>query len=304
MKRKDVSILLSWMFTALLVFSLISCEEKKPPKVETPKLCQRVISMAPSITETLFAMGMGDRVAGVTRFCKFPKETANIAKVGGYMDTDYEAILTLKPDLVVLLNSHTEAEKKLKGMGIDTLKVGSTTINDIVLAFMKIGSRCGEIEVAQKESDFIKNNIAKMLTKTASLKKKTVLIAVGRQSESGGVKDVFVAGKGGFYDRLIDIAGGTNIIKSDAAAFPKLQLEGIITLNPDIIIEIAVGKTGKEEQLKKEWNTLSMLKAVKNHNVHIITEDHAAIPGPRLLKTAEDFLNIIHPEVRKMEGRK
>ncbi|MEN6355542.1 MAG: cobalamin-binding protein [Armatimonadota bacterium] len=257
----------------------------------------RIVSLAPSITETVFALGAGDRLVGVTRYCCYPPEAKKIAKIGGYIDPNFEAIVRLKPDLVIVTVENKESAKKLTDLGLRVLTVNQNTIPGIIASITKIGHTIGADDRANKLVSGIQGRIDEVKRRTKGLNRPSVLISIGR-SMGGGVSEIYVAGKNNFYDEIIGIAGGRNAYDSNIAKTPALSGEGITRLNPDIIIDLAPGK-GKNriEKSVGEWNTLSHVSAVKNNRVYTLTSDYVVVPGPRFIETLEDIARAIHPEI-------
>jgi iron complex transport system substrate-binding protein len=266
--------------------------------VQSGKHYTRIISMAPNITETLFALGLGERVIGVTKFCSYPPEARKKAQVGGFFDPNYEALVALKPDLVILLPEHEQARKYLENLGITTLVVHNRGISEILDTVMVIGKTCGEAKKAEVIISDMKSRIDSIKKKTEGLEKTKVLVSVGRTP--GSVNPVTVAGPNTFYDELIALAGGINAYKGYPVPYPEVSGEGMLRLDPDIILDIQPALTGMgitEAEALQDWNKIPEMSAVKNRKVYIMSADYAVIPGPRFIRTLEEMARIIHPEV-------
>lgn len=257
----------------------------------------RVVSLAPSITETVFALGKGNKLVGVTRYCDYPSAAKKIAKIGGYIDPSFEAIVRLKPDLVIVTIENKETVKKLRELGLQVLVVDQNTISGIIGSIKKIGhavdadGRAGEIvsDITRRIDDVKKH--------TKGLNRPSVMISIGR-SMGGGVDEIYVAGKDNFYDEIICIAGGRNAYDSRIAKTPALSGEGITRLNPDVIIDLEPGRQKKEaDKSISEWSILPHVSAVKSKRVYVLTGRYVVVPGPRFINPLEDAAKIIHPEV-------
>lgn len=288
-------------FCILLLFA-IGCRKGDPPgsAAQAGKNYTRIISLAPSITETLFALGLGDRIIGVTKFCKYPPEARKKAQVGGFFDPNYEAVVTLKPDLVILLPEHEQARKYLENLGIATLVVHNRVISEILETITVIGKTCGAEKEAEKIVRDIRKRIDVVKKKTAGLTKKRVMVSVGRTA--GSLDRITIAGQNTFYDELIALAGGTNAYRGYPIPYPEVSGEGMLRLDPEIILdllpELAVQGHSKAAA-KSDWNKIHELSAVKNRRVYVLTADYAVIPGPRFIQTLEEMARIIHPEAEK-----
>jgi iron complex transport system substrate-binding protein len=260
----------------------------------------RIVSLSPSITETLFALGLGDRVAGVTRFCTFPSEARAKPKVGGFLDTDFEALVSLKPDMVILLPSHETARAYLSGLGIRTLTVRNEPVGEILGTITRIGAVCGVTVRADSLVAAMRSRMSAVAAETSGLAKPRVLVSVDRTPGTGSVQTVYAAGGGTWYAELVALAGGRNAY-GGGIAYPELSAEGIVRLDPDVIVDIVpdIGARGTDADVaRKDWNALPEVSAVKNGRVYVLTADYMAVPGPRFVRALDDFARLIHPEVR------
>ncbi len=261
---------------------------------------KRIVSLAPSITETLFALGLGENVVGVTNYCKYPPEVAEKKKTGGYYDTNYEAIMYLKPDLVMLLSVNTKAERYLKKIKIKTLSVDQSNVQGILKSVFVIGAECGVEARAREIVRKLQYRINLVSEKTKSLKHRSVLVVVGKKVSSKCFKEVCVAGEGTFLGELICLAGGVNACRGLNLPYPVVSAEGLLRLQPDVIIDIAPETGSNNDALKekyyRQWRSFTALKAVKNNSVHIVSDDFAAVPGPRFILFLEQMQQMVHPE--------
>jgi len=282
----------SYMGKRLLV------KPKSKTKIQIRGKYKRIVSLAPSITEMLFALGLGDRVVGATEYCDYPKEAIRIPKIGGYYNPNYEAIIALKPDLVVMLPGHKKPKKYLTGLGVNTLVVKNENVNGILESILDIGKMCDAEGKAVEILEGIEKKISQIKPRTKSLKHPTVMVSVGRNMGSGNLQGVYIACNDGFYSSMVTLAGGINACKDHIARFPSISKEGIIRLNPQVIIDMIpdLKKNGwKEENVLKEWASLSV-DAVKNKRVHVFGEGYTVIPGPRFVLIIEKMAQAIHSE--------
>jgi len=252
----------------------------------------RIISFAPSITETLFALSLGDRVVGVSSFCKYPPEVERIPKVGGYTDPNYETVLRLKPDLAILLQEHLQMVDFLKKNEIDYILVDNHDLSSILKSFILIGKKCGKSEKADSLVERIRSAMFRDSAGNTSPPK--VLICVDRYDQGcGKINNAYAAGNETFYSDLLKMTGMDNVVSGSKIAYPQISAEGIIIMNPDIIIDIAMRPgAGASEKSKKDWQSLPMVSAVKNNLVFCLEGDYLTVPGPRILQTLSDFRKI------------
>lgn len=264
---------------------------------------QRIISLSPSTTETLFALGLGDRVAGVTRFCHFPPAARDKPKVGGYFDPNYEAIAALKPDLVIILPEQEKVKEFLNELELKHLTVNNKTIADILSTISTIGQACHAGKAARELVQDIERRIESIREATKNLARPTVLISIGRSLGSGSLQEVYAAGQNTFFNELVVAAGGQNAFTEATPEYPMLSAEGILQLNPDFIFDLVADLSAKnltEAEVITEWHSLGQLKAVQQQQVVVLSADYTVIPGPRFILLLEDFARILHPEVTKL----
>ena len=284
-----------FMISCALLLSGISCRkgDTRGDAPRTGRSSTRIISLAPNITETLFALGLESRVIGVTKFCKYPPEATKKAQVGGFFDPNYEAMVALKPDLVILLPEQEQAKKYLENLGIATLTVHNRLIGEILDTITVIGKTCGKESEAAEMVSGIRSRMETVKKKTESLKRKKILVSVGRTA--GSVEQIVIAGQNTFYDELITLAGGINVYHGYPVPYPEVSGEGMLRLDPDIILDIqpslaAMGLS--EKDARRDWDKIPELRAVKTGNVYILSADYTAVPGPRFIRTLEEMARI------------
>jgi iron complex transport system substrate-binding protein len=270
-------------------------EKADGPDADRPA---RIVSMAPSTTETLFALGLGDRVAGVTRYCDHPPAARKIARIGGYVDPSYEAIVSLNPDLVILLTSHREARPELAQMGIRTLTIPHKTIGDIHESIGLIGNACGAEDRAHALLAEFEERTARVRHAVQGLDRPLVLVCIGRDTGSGQLAGMYMAGHEGFYNEIIDLAGGVNACRDEQVPYPQLSAEGVIRLNPEVIVDLVSNMNPAEKstaEIRKQWNRLRTVTAVRKERVHVIVGNHALRPGPRYVEFLKQLARLLHP---------
>ena len=299
---------LGFLLPIVLVATLIwlrprsgdSTLEPGSPDATRDDLPTRIISMAPSTTETLFALGLGDQVVGVTRYCDYPPEVNEIAKVGGYADPSYESIVALRPDLVILLTSHDEAKRELEKLKIPTIVTPHTTAADIHEAIRLIGTTCGaEARAHELLANLIQRRQA-IAQAVETSRRPRVLLCIGRDTDAGQLAAIYVAGRHGFFDQIISMAGGINAYQNEQVPYPQLSAEGVVRLNPDIIVDLVseIRPNGKTQQeIEQQWNPLRTVPAVRDGRVHVIVGPYALRPGPRYVELLEQLAGLLHVEL-------
>lgn len=253
----------------------------------------RIISLSPSITEILYELGLGDKVVGVTDHCNFPKDVKPKVKIGGYLNINYEAIVLLKPDLIITpVDYGDEIRKVFDKAGIEYVVVNTFTVNGIFDSIEKIGRRNGVEDKAKEVIARMREDINRIQNKAKEKPGRRVMIVIGR--DRGSFENLYIAGKNTFYDELLNILGGKNVYAKDDIRYPTLSLEGIIRLNPDIIIEMLPDcADNKKSEVIAEWSLLGDVNAVKNKKVYVFNGDYVCIPGPRFTLILRDIANIL-----------
>ena len=257
---------------------------------------QRIVSLAPSNTEILFALGLGDRVVGVTDYDDYPPEAKTKTSVGGYVDPNMEVIVSLKPDLILGTEAQSESTyKEIQAQGLTIVGISPKTLDQILDSITLIGKITGAEKEAKTLTDSMQKRIKAVTDKTAKLsadQKPSVFYIVWNDP-------LMTAGKGTFIDELITKAGGINIF-GDQENYPTVSLENVLTANPQIII--AGSGMGEGEDLPYQYATNETLlkdtAARVNNRVYAVNTDITGRPGPRIVDALEEFLADIHPELR------
>ena len=269
-------ILMFLIVTVILVSQCTQNDNSKSPQIKSYK---RIISLMPSNTEILYALGLGENVVGVSSFCEYPPDASNKTKVGGYMDLDFETLIALNPDLVVGMPAQSEVLSKLEALNITTMEVESNSLEGIYKTIRILGTTTGRIAEAERIVDDIERQIIQY--KRPNLTR--VMLVVGRSS--GSLQGLYVAGGKTYLGELIDAAGGYNIFTFEKG-YIQPTLEKVISMNPEMIVEIRTGKPLTVEQKKQmvgDYMVLQNIDAVINGNIHILTESYLTIPGPRVV---------------------
>ena len=261
---------------------------------------ERIVSLAPSNTEILFALGAGDKVVGVTDVCDYPHnfatwvEAGNMTSIGNYWQPAVEPIIALDPDLVFAATSSEETAETLRSLGYNVLIVEPKTINGVFSGIQLIGRATGNhIEAGELVSELRQRIDA--VTNNAS--EATSIPAV--YHEIWG-PDIQSAGPGTFIHELIALAGGQNIFHDAISSFPIVSSETVIERNPDVIIfphmYMGTQSWGSYEDIANRpgWNVIT---AIQNDNFHIIDASIISRSGPRLMDALEIIAEMIHPEI-------
>lgn len=289
---------------AFALFALLAgCggqEAPLPPTAGPDAPARRIVSLVPSFTETLFALGAGDRVVGVSAYCNYPEAARGLPKAGGYHDPNYEAIIALKPDLVLLSSFREETAERLARFGIATRSFPHGSLDEVLGSIAALGVLTGESEAAERIIGEISERIAAARAATQGRPRERVLLVVGRDLGDAALREVYAAGPQGFLNDLLTAAGADNVLKESLAEYPILTVEGIVALNPDRVFEIVDGPKVSREVMESSlnaWSKLPHRDLQGEGRVHLFTGDYMNIPGPRMARILEDFMAVLHPDL-------
>jgi iron complex transport system substrate-binding protein len=247
---------------------------------------QRVVSLAPALTEIVFALNKGNTLVGVTKFCDYPPFAQKIAKVGGYLDVNMEALLALAPEIVISYPEQYSQVKFLESRAA-VLVVKHQRLSDLLDSISAIG-RALHVESKAKSMIFaMKKKLADIAKSVGARKKIRILIIAGRNADE--LKNMYIVGRNDFLNDLLEIAGGVNAYQG-TVNYPNISMETVIFLNPDFILEISAHYEGiSDEKVFKLWRPFKMIQAVQNKQIKIIKQSFWLRPGPRVGLIAEEL---------------
>lgn len=308
MKRKrlkwtsliPVGILLSNIFIGMSGISLanefpLTITDDLNREVTIAKQPERIISLAPANTEILFALGLGEKVVGVTNISNYPPQVQEKENIGDYDNPNLEKIIQLKPDLILASHGNpTELIDQLDQLNYTVVSLNPKSIDQVISSIIMVGRITGKDEKAARLTEEMKKRIEAVLSRTNSLtedNKLRVLYVVW-------YKPLWTAGSGTFIDELIQKAGGINIA-GDITGWPQMSLEIVIEKNPQVII---VGYSEDQPELiqaVKNESVLYQTDAFKHNQIYTIDTDIVSRTGPRIVDALEEMARIIHPELFK-----
>ncbi len=251
---------------------------------------ERIVSLAPSNTEILFALGLGDKIVGVTDYCNYPEKAKEKPKVGGYSTVDIEKVLSLKPDLVVAsFGNGEETIQTLRDYNITVIALNPKTLEDVMKDIEMLGKATGTEENATKLIAIMKDRIKSVEARAKMLKSKPKIAHILWHNP------IYVSGNGTFVDELIKKAGGENVF-SDIEGWKVVSVEDLYSKDPDIIIvNSGNGMSAEAENVIYNWivSELEDLRAVKEGKVYVINSDIISRPSYRLVFALEEISEII-----------
>lgn len=264
------------------------------PAGTPPAAPQRIVSLAPSITETLYALGLGPQVAGVTQFCAYPPETALVPQVAGFGEVHFEALVRARPDLVALPGDRTDNRLRLEHLGLPTLALDTLTLPGLMHSITLLGKATGREQEAQALLASLQAGLDAARASAKGRTRPRVLFSVMHASQDlGYIGEITAVGRDGFYSKLIRAAGGENVYRGELS-FPRLSREAIIVLDPEVIIDVIPARDNPEGA-RKDWESLPTVSAVKNGRVLILTDPAHTVPGPRFAQTLAALSQAFHP---------
>jgi len=260
-------------------------------KVLIPENPQRIISLAPNITEIIFALNSENRLKGVTLHCDFPVEAKLLPKIGSYVGLDLEKIVSLKPDLCIAIKDGNPKNviDRLESFGIPVYAVDPRNLDSVMETILSIGSLLG----AEEKADILVNNMRFRIRHVVELvaatsHKPRVFFQIG-------TAPVVSVGTRTYIHELIMLAGGINVTAGEIP-YPRFSREQLITLAPDVVIITSMTRSDAFEQVLAEWNKWPQIQAVRNKRIYMADSDLFDRPSPRLIDGLEALVKLIHPE--------
>ncbi len=245
---------------------------------------ERIVSLAPNITEIIFALGAGDKLIGVTDFCDYPADAKKKEEIGGFINPDVEKILSLKPDLVIATKdgNNPNAVEKIRKFGIPVFVIYPMDFEGVIGDISKISEILGVKEKGDILVEEMRKRVEEIKMKIQNRKKKRVLLLYE-------TSPIIASGPGTLADNIIKIAGGENVLSDSPVRYPKINLETAIARNPDVVI-ITEMETGSENLLR--------LKEAFGEKIFLVSGDHLNRAGPRLIYGIEEIFKILYSSER------
>jgi iron complex transport system substrate-binding protein len=247
---------------------------------------QRIISLAPSNTEILFALGLRERIVGVTDYCDYPPEALNKTKVGGYANPDAEKIVALNSDLILVAHgTPMDVINNLVGLGLTVFGIKTTDLDDLLNDIRRIAEITDKEVEAQALTFEMESGIQAVTNQTDELEQRPRVFYIVWHDP------LWTAGSGTFINELIEKSGGVNIFQN-VTGYPTISIEEVIARDPEIIIT---------SEWSYEWainaSELASTNASQTGRIYTLDDDLVQRPGPRLIDGLEWFAHFIHPEI-------
>jgi len=246
----------------------------------------------------LFAIGAGDALVGVSNFDHYPREVETRTKVGGLLDPDFERILSLRPDLVIVYGTQGDLIDRLTRVRVPLFHYEHAGLSDVTQTIRALGARVGHADRANQLASDIETRLNQLRARTTSRPKPATLLVFER--EPGTLRGMYTTGSVGFLHDMLVIAGGANVFADVKRQAIQITAELVLARAPSVILEIHSGPDWTSARVARErdvWRPLAAIPAVRDNRVYILTDEMISIPGPRVADAAAVLAKVLHPEL-------
>lgn len=257
---------------------------------------KRIISLVPSVTEMLFAIGAGPQVVAVSTYDVEPPEVRSLPTVGALVDPDTEKIISLRPDLVITYGSQTDLQSQLKFANIPFFDYRHSGLDQIMVTMRALGARTGHVDQAEKAAQSLQNAIDVVKTRVAGKPRPRTLLVFGR--EPGSLRNIYASAGRGFLHDMLVAAGGDDVLGDIDRESAQVSTEMILARAPEVILELNAANRLNDADLKAvvdPWMKLSAVPAVKNKRVIVLLGSGLTVPGPRVAEGVNKMAAALHP---------
>jgi len=261
-------------------------------EIEMESNPKRIIPLAPSLTEILYYLGLGDYVVGVPDFSYYPPEALEKPRIGSYVDPNIEKILSLSPDLIIVTKDGNLPGPVylLEQANIPVYVVNPRSIKDVISTIDEIGGLCGVSEKASQLVDELNKRLESIKTAVVSGQRPMVFLQIN-------ISPIMTVNKNTIHNDIINLAGGINMTTDEPMTYPRISIEEVINKKPDIILISSMERGGEFEKERKEWMKWTSIPAVKNKRIYLIDSDLIDRPSQRIIDGLEAMARLIHPEI-------
>ena len=258
---------------------------------------QRIVSVAPNVTEILFALGLEDRLVGVSVYCQYPPAALKKEKIGGYINPSLEKIVALRPNLVIGIaeGDLKTFVDKLAGLNVPVYITNPRDALEVLTSIQKIGEVTFAPEPARKISRSMEERVRGVQEKVQGQPRPRVLHILD-------FNPLISAGKGTFVDDLIRLAGGRNVAETAAGKYPRFSMEEVLVQDPEVILLASMKSQDPMVKQRRWWERWKTISAVKQGRIYVLDSDLIHRPSPRMAEGLEQVARAIHPEVFKFQN--
>jgi len=259
-------------------------------QVNIPSCPERIVSLAPNITETLFALGLDKEIVGVTMFSDYPEAAGSKPKVGSFINISLEKVVSLSPDLIISTANGNKKEtvEQLERIGLTVYVINPESFDDIFGTVLNIGRITGRENEANILVGNLQKRIKTIVSLTKNLKKPRVFFQIG-------IDPIVTVGRSTLHNKLIELAGGVNVFGDVTIKYPRCSMEDVIAGKPDIIIVSSMKRGGDFLRIRNKWKKWKNIPAVKDDRIYIVESDLIDHSSPRIVDGLEEIARIIHP---------
>ncbi len=258
---------------------------------------QRIVTMAPSIVELLFAIGAGERLVGVGDWCFEPPEAKRLPRVGGEYNPALERMLALQPDLLIVQGKAEKIETFCRHNAIRILHLNTDTLATLRSGLHELGRAVGLEAEADRLAARIQAELAAVASRVAGRPRPSVFLCMNHSP--GSLRGLSTAHGGSLLSELLDVAGGENVLGDIALAYPPVSKEQLLQREPEVILDLHPGEelsAQARRQLLADWQAAASLPAVRTGRIYVLTDDSLLVPGPRVPLVARRLAEVLHPE--------
>jgi iron complex transport system substrate-binding protein len=263
-------------------------------RVDVPDHPSRIISLAPGITEILFALELDERIVGVTSFCDWPQKARQKTSIGGFTNPSLETMLWLKPDLIIATadGNRPETVRQLEKIGMTVYVTHPSDTEGILKSLLQIGEMTGRRQAARELADALQRRLDAVTLQVQGKKKPRVFFQIGMDPV------ISVNGETLISD-VIHQAGGVNVAARQKARYPRYSAEGVMAGAPDVLLFAPMASDREFKKVKTYWQQFPGIPAVKNNRIHPVDTDLIGRASLRIVDAIEKTARLLHPEMKE-----
>ncbi len=275
-----------------LLSQCVTLKDALGREISVPAPPQRLIALAPNLTEILYALDLGDRVVGVTNHCNYPPEASLKPKVGSYVHLNVEQIINLSPDLVIGTMDGNERYilDLLEQARIKVFFVNPRDVRQTIETLSILGLVCGVPEKARQISDTLTLRVNRVVEAVKGKKRPLVFLQIH-------IQPIMSVNGNTVHHDLLRLAGGDNMTAQEPVTYPRISLEAVIRRKPEVILVSSMEREGRFEKARQDWLQWTSIPAVQKGRVHLIDSDLIDRPSPRVVDGLEIMAKLLHPEI-------
>jgi len=270
-------------FAALLTIAAVTLAGCRRDGGRTGEV-KRIVSLTPSATELVHALGADGLLVGVDTYSTFPPEVERLPKVGTFLSPDFEAIVRLRPDLVITDDIHEDVAAALRDAGIEALTCPMHSLPDVRAGLEKVAARIGRPEVGRRVIDEMDRAVDEIGLREHD-RAPRVLAVIDR--EAGGLGNLVAAGPGSWVDELLAIVGARNVLAASGVRYPKLSPEDILREQPEIVVDASFAAS--PERAAADWAQVASVPAVRDGAIRVLKEPYFLSPSPRIAQALREL---------------